>query len=216
MSAVLTLYNYPEAGTNDAALISVPIEYQGLVQVFDTTTVDVTDYLILNSILLYRRIDHGWIVATDAQTAHNVATDAATAWKVTETYYPMSIDFNAGETPIFFARIVNSLTQTPLKTSDVSSVSLTIYQYSANNIRSSVGTGYVPLDNWEDVALTVADVIDDTPSEDPRVRFMPNLIYEPNTLTDNPFETPGQYRAAFTITPAEGNRIPAIIDFRVR
>lgn len=216
MTTALTLSGYPASAENDAALISCPQSLRDQVVVLNTSSVDVTDYLLEENILIWRRVHHGWISVVDAKKRYETTTDAATAWKVTETYYPMSINFNAGETPIFFARVVNSLTQTPLKTSDVSSVSLTIYQYSANNIRSSVGTGYVPLDDWENVALTVADVIDDTPSEDPRVSFVPNLIYEPNTLTDNPFETPGQYRAAFTITPVEGNRIPAIIDFRVR
>ena len=204
-SPVLTLYNYPAVpGTDDAALVSVPLQYRGLVEVYDTNAVNVTDYLVNNEILIFRRPLHGWIVATNA----------AARWKVTERYYPMSVNFNAGETPIFFARVIDSETQAPLTQADVSSIVLTIYAYSRNNIRSSEGTGYTPIEDWEDVPMAVADVVIDRPHLDPRCGFAPNLIFEPNTLTDNPFETPGQYRAVFTITPVEGNRIPVIIDFK--
>ena len=214
-SPVLTLYNYPAVpGTDDAALISVPIQYRGLVEVYDTNSVNVTDYLVNNEILIFRRQFHGWIVATHSAARFTSRTHAATKWKVTERYYPMSVNFNAGETPIFFARVIDSETQTPLTTNDVGSISLTIYSYSRNNIRSSEGTGYTPIDDWEDVPMTVADVVDNNPQLDPRCGFAPNLIFEPNTLTNNPFKTPGQYRAIFTITPAEGNRIPVIIDFK--
>lgn len=214
-SPVLTLYNYPAVpGTDDAALVSVPLQYRGLVEVYDTNAVNVTDYLVNNEILIFRRQLHGWIVATNAAARFAAKTHAATKWKVTERYYPMSVNFNAGETPIFFARVIDSETQTPLTTNDVSSISLTIYAFSRNNIRSSEGTGYTPIDDWEDVPMTVADVVIDRPHLDPRCGFAPNLIFEPNTLTDNPFETPGQYRAVFTITPVEGNRIPVIIDFK--
>ena len=216
MTTALTLSNYPASADDDAALISCPQSLRDQVVVLNTSSVDVTDYLLEENILIWRRVHHGWISVVDAKKRYETTTDAATAWQVTETYYPMSIDFNAGETPIFFARVVNSLTQEPLKTYDVDSIALTIYQYSANNIRSSVGTGYVPLDDWKDVALTVADVVEDNPQPDPRVSFVPNVIFEPDTLTDNPFETPGQYRASFVITPVEGNRIPVVIDFRTR
>lgn len=216
MTTVLTLYNYPEAGTNDAELISVPQAYRGLVQVFDTTNADVTDYLLEHSILYYRRLDHGWIAATDATTTFKAKTDASTAFHASETYYAMSVNFNAGETPVFFARVENSRTGALLKTSDVESIALTIYQYSANNIRSASGTGYVPITGWDNVPLVVADVVDDTPEADPRVNFIPNVVFEPDTLEDNPFDNPGQYRAVFNITPVEGNRIPVVVDFRVR
>lgn len=216
MTALLTLTDYPEAGAADARLILVPQSYAGLVQILDSTDADVTAYLIAQNILRWNLTQsHGWIASVDAAIAFLAQTDAALNWNVAETYYAMSSNFNAGETPIFFARVVNSLTQTPLTTADVSSIALTIFSYSSNNIRSSVGTGYVPIDNWEDVALTVADVIDDSPSEDPRVSFVPNLVFEPDTLTDNPFDNPGQYRATFTITPVAGNKIPVCIDFRI-
>lgn len=215
MSAVLVLTDYPEAGTNDALLISAPQAYRDLVEVYDTTSADVTDYLLTEGILIWRRFDHGWVDNVDAASAFRVSSDAATAWKTTETYFAMSASFHSGETPIFFARVVNSLTNAPLTSADVDSITLTIYSYSANNIRSSSGTPYVPLDDWKDVALTVADVIVDNPVADPRVDFVPNLVFEPDTLTDNPFETTGQYRAVFTITPDSGNRIPVVIDFRV-
>ena len=216
MTVALTLSGYPASAENDAALISCPQSLRDQVVVLNTSSVDVTEYLLEENILIWRRLAHGWVDATNAAARFRAVVAAETRWKVERIYYPMSINFNAGETPIFFARVVDSETQTPLISSDVSAVSLTIYEYSRNNIRSSVGTGYVPIDDWTGVSLTVADVIDDTPTLDPRCGFAPNLVFEPDTLTNNPFGDVGQYRAVFTITPVEGNKIPVIVDFQTK
>ena len=217
MTVALTLSNYPAIADDDAALISCPQSLRDQVVVLNTLSSDVTDYLLEENILIWRRLAHGWVDATNAAARFHAVVAAETRWKVIRVYYPMSINFNAGETPIFFARVVDSETQTPLISSDVSAVSLTIYEYSRNNIRSSQGTGYVPVSTtWTDVSLTVADVIDDTPTLDPRCGFAPNLVFEPDTLTNNPFNTVGQYRAVFTITPVEGNKIPVVVDFSTK
>ena len=216
MTTALTLSGYPASAENDAALISCPQSLRDQVVVLNTLSSDVTDYLLEENILIWRRLAHGWVDAVNAAARFHAVVAAETRWKVERVYYPMSINFNAGETPIFFARVVDSETQTPLISSDVSAVSLTIYEYSRNNIRSSQGTGYVPIDDWEGVSLTVADVIDDTPTLDPRCGFAPNLVFEPDTLTNNPFNTVGQYRAVFTIAPVEGNKIPVVIDFSTK
>ena len=217
MTVALTLSNYPASADDDAALISCPQSLRDQVVVLNTSSADVTDYLLEENILIWRRLAHGWVDATNAAARFRAVVAAETRWKVIRVYYPMSINFNAGETPIFFARVVDSETQTPLISSDVSVVSLTIYEYSRNNIRSSQGTGYVPVSTtWTDVSLTVADVIDDTPTLDPRCGFAPNLVFEPDTLTNNPFNTVGQYRAVFTITPVEGNKIPVVVDFQTK
>ena len=216
MTTALTLSNYPASADDDAALISCPQSLRDQVVVLNASSADVTDYLLEENILIWRRLAHGWVDATNAAARFHAVVAAETRWKVIRVYYPMSINFNAGETPIFFARVVDSETQTPLISSDVSVVSLTIYEYSRNNIRSSQGTGYVPIDDWTGVSLTVADVIDDTPTLDPRCGFAPNLVFEPDTLTNNPFNTVGQYRAVFTITPVEGNKIPVVVDFQTK
>ena len=216
MTVALTLSNYPASADDDAALISCPQSLRDQVVVLNASSADVTDYLLEENILIWRRLAHGWVDATNAAARFHAVVAAETRWKVIRVYYPMSINFNAGETPIFFARVVDSETQTPLISSDVSVVSLTIYEYSRNNIRSSQGTGYVPIDDWTGVSLTVADVIDDTPTLDPRCGFAPNLVFEPDTLTNNPFNTVGQYRAVFTITPVEGNKIPVVVDFQTK
>lgn len=216
MTTALTLSGYPASAENDAALISCPQSLRDQVVVLNTSSDDVTDYLLEENILIWRRLAHGWVDATNAAARFHAVVAAETRWKVVRVYYPMSINFNAGETPIFFARVVDSETDTPLISSDVSAIALTIYEYSRNNIRSSVGTGYVPIDDWTGVSLTVADVIDDTPTLDPRCGFAPNLVFEPDTLTNNPFNEVGQYRAVFTITPVEGNKIPVVIDFSTK
>ena len=218
MTVALTLTNYPASSENDAAIISCPKELRGRVVVTDVDTLGVTARLIEDHILIYRYPLHGWIFRTNAARRYDVRATCAPdiKWRVVMTFYPMSVNFNAGETPIFFGRIVDSLTETPLTTSDVSAVSLTIYAYSRNNIRTTQGTGYVPIKDWENISLTVADVIDDNPQTDPRAGFAPNLVYEPDTLTDNPFSNPGQYRAVFTITPTQGNNIPVVVDFTTK
>ena len=217
MTIALTLSGYPAVADDDAALVSCPQSLRDQVVVLNTSSVDVTDYLLEENILIWRLLAHGWVDAVNAAARFRSVVAAEARWKVVKVYYPMSVNFNAGETPIFFARVVDSETQTPLISSDVSAISLTIYEYSRNNIRSSEGTGYVPVSTtWTDVSLTVADVIDDTPTLDPRAGFAPNLRFEPDTLTNNPFNTVGQYRAVFTITPVEGNKIPVVIDFATK
>lgn len=200
----LTLNGYP---TNvDAALISAPESLQGLVTIINEESLDVTSALISGGVLRFRtRTPHGYVDATYA----------ATTFTVKETYYAMSTAFNSGETPVFFARVVNSFTDVPLVSSDVASINFSLYSYTANNIRTSGGTGYTPVENWTNIALNIADVIVDSPATDPRCPFLANLVYEPVTLTNNPFETPGNYRAIFTITPVSGNRIPVVINLRV-
>lgn len=229
MTVALTLTNYPASSENDAALISCPGELLDQVAVVNTNSDDATAYLLAEHILRWRYYLHGWISQTNAAARFAAQTYAARVYDVQtavvadlkyiveKVYYPMSINFNAGETPIFFARVVDSATRAPLTKSLIDSITLTIYAYSRNNIRTTQGTGYLPVsEDWTDVELTVADVIDDDPTTDERCGFAPNLIYEPDTLTDNPFDTPGQYRAVFTITPNVGNTIPVIVEFATK
>lgn len=201
----MILTNYP-VGVH-AAQISAAEQLSGTLVIRDVNGDDVTENLVAAGILVFRtRGVHGYV--------DNVF--AATTYAVKETYYAMSESFNAGETPVFFARVVNSTNSAPLTQSSVASIMMTIYTYVGNNVRSSAGAGYKPIESWEDVALDVGSVIVNEPAADPRCPgFVPNLVYEPNTLSDNPFADAGNYRAVFTITPQSGNRIPVVINVRV-
>lgn len=200
----ITLRDYPL--DVNAALISASEAYTGLVTILNVNNVDVTQTLISNRILVFvGRLPHGYV--------NNV--DAATKFTVEHKYYAMSSQFNAGETPIFFARVINSYTRNALTTADVSSITFGLYTFASNNIRSSAGVGYAEVEGWTNISLTVSDVMVDNPTEDPRCDFLANLSYEPNTRENNPFTEPGNYRAIFNIVPVNGNKIPIVFNFRV-
>ena len=186
--------------------------------VYDTSSVDVTSYLVTNSII-YEVLppitvtdNHGWVSNIANARAVDWITVNALAFDVTEKFIAMSEARNAGETPIFFARIVDSLTETALTQSDVSSVAYTIYRYGYGSARSG-SYGKTPVTNWESLPVNVSDCFIDAPvSNDPRVSFAYNFKFEPNTLTENPFDTAGKYSIEFIITPTSGNRIPVIFE----
>lgn len=192
------------------------------VVVLNASNVDVTSYLITNSILVENATpvtvtdNHGWVANTISVRAYDWQAVCALAFDVTEKFIAMSKVQNAGETPIMFARIVDSFTGDALTQSDISSIKYTIYKYGYGTARSgsygkvAVGT------SWTNQDVTVSDVIIDTPvSNDPRVDFAYNFKFEPNTLTDNPFADPGKFSVDFTITPTNGNKIPVIFEFNL-
>lgn len=221
---MLTLSGYDNSN-GDARYIFVPTLAN--ITVLDTESQDVTQYLISNKILrlppVVDALLHGWVdaltnaTAFDVITANALAFDVITtdalAFDVTETFVAMSKAQNAGETPILFARILNSATQDPLVQSDVDSVSFTIYKYNQASARNG-GSGKTPVSaTWTNVSVNVADCFLNTPVEnDPRVDFAYNFKYEPNTLSNNPFESSGAYSIEFTVTPVSGNRIPVIFN----
>ena len=188
--------------------------------VLDANSTDVTGYLVTNSII-YETLppitvvdNHGWVSNTISVRAHDWQVACALAFDVTEKFIAMSKVQNAGETPIMFARIVDSFTGDALTQSDISSIKYTIYKYGYSSARSgsygkvAVGT------SWTNQSVTVSDVIIDTPvSNDPRVDFAYNFKFEPDTLSDNPFADPGKFSVDFTITPTNGNKIPVIFEF---
>lgn len=188
--------------------------------VLDANSIDVTSYLVTNSII-YEVLppitvtdNHGWVSNTSNARAIDWITVNVLAIDVTEKFVAMSKVQNAGETPILFARIVDSFTGNPLTQSDISSVSYTIYRYGYGTARSGSYGKIAVGSDWTDVPVSVPDCVINTPvSNDPRVEFEYNFKFEPNTLTDNPFETAGKYSIDFIITPTNGNRIPVIFEF---
>lgn len=213
---MITLSGYDNA-LGDARVISAPAAYFGEITIYNAGGADVTATLTAAGVLRWRGAgaDHGFVLNAAAARRFNASVNAGRAYTITDAIFAMSTSFYNSETPIFFARIVNSLTAAPITSQDVDSIVFTLYRYTNNNIRSTAGSGYEPVTDWEAVALTAGDVIVDDPQDDPRAGFAPNFAYEPNTLLDNPFEISGNYRAIFTITPVEGNRIPVTIDFKV-
>ncbi|MBR5759476.1 MAG: hypothetical protein IKX88_12860, partial [Thermoguttaceae bacterium] len=163
---VLTHYDNSDG---DAAKIFV--QPRAEVAVFDEDSNE-TDYLIANSILTSYCVGHGWVdaltnaKAVDVQTANASAVEAATiafAVEATETLVLMSEVKNAGETPIFFARIEDSATGVPFTQSHVSSVTYTVYKYSQDSIRNGAN-GKTPVSaDWTDVSVNVEDCFLNTP-----------------------------------------------------
>lgn len=171
--------------------------------IYDTSSVDVTSTLV-NAGILQELITpqpfHGWVRYRST----------ALALEITEHYLLMSEASNAGETPVFFARIENSSTQVCIQQADVASVVYTIYRYEQNTARQG-GSGKTAITNWTNLTIPVSDCFFDAPiSNDRRTTFAYNFRFEPDTTTENPFDTAGRYVIEFIITPTEGNKIPLI------
>lgn len=200
----MRLINY-DASDGDAGAIVVNRVYRDGLTITTKDGQDVTTELINAGVLSWLTLPfHGYVLNADA----------APAFEVTEAFFAMSTSFNNSETPVFFARVVKSETGATLTQEDVAAVAFTLYRYNVASIRSGA-SAFEVVEGFRELALNVADVVVDAPQEDARCGFAPNLIWEPDTLEDNPFKVAGNYRGSFTITPAAGNQIPVIIDFKV-
>lgn len=193
---MITLAGY-DNGDGDAKNIFVKDDNPA--RVYDTEGNDVTQYLVDKKILVFvSAFPHGWVAALKT----------ATAFDVTEVFLLMSEAKNVGETPVMFFRLENSETGIPLKRADVASVAYTISR--ARRVSMVGETRKEPIsEEWTDVSIPVEDVFFDEPIDaDRRVDFGYNFRFEPNTLTENPFMSPGTYYVDFTVTPVSGNKIP--------
>ena len=162
------------------------------------------------------RLIEAGVVTFTAVFIHGFVLQAAPASsaKVEEALLAMSTAFNNSETPVFFARVVDSKTGGLIKAFDVNSLTFTLYRYNVLNIRTG-DPAFEPVSGFTALTLDVATVWNDSPGIDDRCGFAPNIVWEPSTLEDNPFTVAGNYRAVFTITPVKGNRIPVVIEFKV-
>lgn len=200
----MRLINY-DASNGDAKTIVVNRGFEGFLTIQSTTGEDVTARLIEAGVVTFAAVFiHGFVLQ---------AAPASAAY-VEEALLAMSTAFNNSETPVFFARVVDSKTGGLIKAIDVSSLSFTLYRYNVLNIRTGTDA-FEPVDGFTGLALDVATVWNDSPGIDDRCGFAPNIEWEPSTLEDNPFTVAGNYRAFFTITPVKGNRIPVVIEFKI-
>ncbi len=200
----MRLINY-DASDGDAGAIFINRVYRDGLAIVAKDGQDATTELINAGVLSWLTLPfHGYVENADA----------AAAFAVTEAFFAMSASFNNSETPVFFARVVKSETGATVTQEDVATISFTLYRYNVASIRSGA-SGFEAVEGFDGITLNVADVVVDAPQEDARCGFAPNVIWEPPTRENNPFKTAGNYRGAFTITPAAGNTIPVVIDFKV-
>lgn len=200
----MRLINY-DASEGDAKSIVVNRGFEDSLAIISTTGENETARLIEAGVVTFAAVFiHGFVLQ---------AAPASSAY-VEEALLAMSTAFNNSETPVFFARVVDSKTGGLIKTFDVSALSFTLYRYNVLNIRTGADA-FEPVEGFSGLTLDVAAVWNDSPGIDDRCGFAPNIVWEPSTLEDNPFTVAGNYRAVFTITPVKGNRIPVLIEFKV-
>lgn len=200
----MRLINY-DASNGDAKSILVNREFEDSLTILSSTGEDVTARLIEAGVVTFAAVFiHGFVLR---------AAPASAAY-VEEALLAMSTAFNNSETPVFFARVVDSKTGGLIRSYSVSSLTFTLYRYNVLNIRTGTDS-FEPVDGYKDLTLDVATAWNDSPGIDDRCGFAPNIVWEPSTLEDNPFTVAGNYRAVFTITPVKGNRIPVVIEFKV-
>lgn len=200
----MRLINYDDSN-GAAKSIVVNRGFEDSLEVLAPTGEDVTARLIEAGVVTFTAVFiHGFVLQ---------AAPASAAY-VEEALLAMSTAFNNSETPVFFARVVDSKTGGIIKAFDVSSLTFTLYRYNVLNIRTG-DPAFEPVSGFTGLTLNVANVWNDSPGIDDRCGFAPNIAWEPSTLEDNPFTVAGNYRAVFTITPVKGNRIPVVIEFKV-
>lgn len=181
-------------------------QLQGNFTAYDTSGEDITAKLRERGVLCYLVVrDHGYLKNTAALGKYIIQ----------RSYIAMSSEFQEWETPLFFARVENSLTGTTLTQADISFITMTIYQYSFNgSIRAAKERN--PVDGYSAVPVPVSEVIFDEPVTDPRCSFEANFRHEIDTVGDNPFDTAGTYDVVYKLMPVSGNVIPITFNITVR
>lgn len=145
------------------------------------------------------------------------AVELAPKWLVITDYQMQSVYYNAGETPIFFARVTNSATNEPVDPETVESVTYTcfkkVYSWGSTTLESVEGhlAAEVP------VSAVLDEIV--SPETDPRwTRDATgyNFVFEPNTREHALFPSAGDYRVVFNIDFTTGNSAPIVYDVSVK
>ena len=127
----------------------------------------------------------------------------------------MSTYFNAGEAPVFLARIADSLTSVSVVPSDVESIALTVYKLELyRGVKRRVA-----LDGWENVAVPLTAVMESIIADDPRWKrdsIGYNFRFEPDLREKELFKDAGEYVAVVTIKFKEGNPAPLVFNITIK
>ncbi len=201
--AVWTLIATDATGTTFAAPATLGAGETSF-RIWDGETFHVAGSLVPNP--------HIWLVYDDEVAA----AQAVSAWTiVAQEIRAMSEYFNAGETPVFLARVADSATETPRTSADVDAISMTVYREDWVFGRYKL----TPLDGWENVSVPVSALLDSLVTDDDKrwtkdgIGF--NFRFEPDARTLALFAAPGEYRVVFTIRPKIGNPAPLVFKVKV-
>lgn len=137
------------------------------------------------------------------------------SYKIVTECLLMSSYFNAGESPIFLARIVDSASNVPVKPSDVETISLTVYKQTLyRGVKQKL-----PLNNWNGVDVPITAVMENLVTDDARWTQDEtgyNFRFEPNLREKQLFTESGDYAAIITIRFKEGNPAPIVFNVSVK
>ena len=146
--------------------------------------------------------------------AQTISVDSSPQYLIITEFLLMSQYYNSGETPVLFARVVNSATGAVVDPSTVSAISYTCYK---RTFAWSQETRE-PVEGHEDVTIPTNAILSAVvpPSSDSRwtvddVGY--NFTFEPDTRTYPLFPTPGSYIILVTVRFSDAN--PAPIQYEI-
>jgi hypothetical protein len=154
---------------------------------------------------------HAWLVYDNLFTSAVVVK----SYKIVTEVVLMSVYFNANESPIFLARIVDSATSVPVAPSDVESIALTVYKqelYRGSKRKTE-------LSGWVNVVVPTSTIKEELVVDDPRWKKDSvgyNFLYEPDLREKKLFAQAGEYVAIITVAFKEGNPAPLVFNVSVK
>lgn len=157
---------------------------------------------------------YGATITVATSSAFSTITQTAETFAYITEYILMSDYYNAGETPVLFARITNSQTGDNIPASDVSAIS-----YTCNRLNVGWGTETrTPVEGHEDVDVDVSAVLAALVTDDPRWTIDTtgyNFKLEPDSRTNPIFPSSGNYEIVVTIEFSNANPLPLVYNVSV-
>lgn len=157
---------------------------------------------------------YGATITVATSSAFSAITQTAAPFAYLTEYILMSDFYNAGETPVLFARITNSQTGAPIPAADVSAIS-----YTCNRLNVGWGTETrTPVEGHEDVDVDASAVLAALVTNDPRWTIDTtgyNFKLEPDSRTNPIFPSSGNYEIVVTIEFSNANPLPLVFNVTV-
>lgn len=157
---------------------------------------------------------YGATITVATSSAFSAITQTAAAFAYLTEYILMSDFYNAGETPVLFARITNSQTGAPIPAADVSAIS-----YTCNRLNVGWGTETrTPVEGHVDVDVDASAVLAALVTDDPRWTIDTtgyNFKLEPDSRTNPIFPSSGNYEIVVTIEFSNANPLPLVFNVTV-
>ena len=157
---------------------------------------------------------YGATITVATSSAFSAITQTAAPFAYLTEYILMSDFYNAGETPVLFARITNSQTGAPIPAADVSAIS-----YTCNRLNVGWGTETrTPVEGHEDVDVDASAVLAALVTNDPRWTIDTtgyNFKLEPDSRTNPIFPSSGNYEIVVTIKFSNANPLPLVFNVSV-